>query len=142
MRFVDFKMKDLIGKTVVWSTSDTVKRETTKVITKIAETLTTGFRIEGQPDRLFAYRHGHEILPEGRKRVTYGTVSQCEMITEEQAEKIKEAIVTIREKKELFHYIIGHQVHFLQLSVKDLKTIATKLKKVEADKFKRQPVKP
>lgn len=138
MRFVDFKMKDLLGKTVVWSTSDTVKRETTKVITKIAETLTTGFRIEGQPDRLFSYRHGHELLPEGRKRLTYGTVSQCKLITEDDAEKIKEAIVTIREKKEMIHYIIGHQNNFFKLPLRDLRTISTKLKKVEFDKFKRE----
>jgi hypothetical protein len=138
MRFIDFKMRDLIGQTVAWKTSDTVNRKTEVIIDKISETNKLGFRIEGRPEKLFSYKHGHEILPEGRKRLTYGTVSLCQLVTDEHAGKIVNQTAIMAAKKQFVQFITDNQNNLWKLPLKDLKTFVTKIKKLNEDGTKRE----
>src|SRR5258705_12221754 len=94
MKFTDFKQKDLVGKLVLWTTSNVVANEDTKIILPIVVATRFGFQIEGNSDKWFSYQ-GFEKIVSGKRG---GPVSYCKLITDSDAEDIKKKFTDSIEK--------------------------------------------
>lgn len=138
MKFIDFKTHQLIGMPVVWTTGNNSTGKGVKVITKISETNREGFRIESDPVKIFSYKNGHEKLTEGKRRVSYASISQCELINEDDANELKSKFEILKKKKDTIQFIMANQIHLTKLSLRDLERFSSKLKLATSDGFKRE----
>lgn len=74
---------ELLGKDVLWETGHTYESSTSKWLRKIEKVTKTGYRISGQPDRLFSLRDGQEKGLQGKQNMAM--ISQCTVITPAEA---------------------------------------------------------
>lgn len=90
MKFTDFKPEELIGKLVLYESGSSYGG-TTKSIYTIVNVTKTAFKIGREPhpplDALFSLTDGYQKGLRGRQNM--GIISHCELITEEQAAKLR-----------------------------------------------------
>jgi hypothetical protein len=128
-------MRQLVGKTVVWTKSNTIVNETTKVITKITVTGPYGFRVAADEGKMFNYNNGHEKTV--NHRLPHGVVSKCDLVSEDDVQEMRSQFLEIKHRKDLIKFIVDEQTKLFKMPMKDLKTFVTKMKKVDADGFRR-----
>ena len=101
MKFTDFEPKELIGKTVLYVSGQSYSENRSKYIRKINRVTKTGFSIVGI-NALFSFNGNQKGLT-GRHNM--GTISECKLITEEEANQYREEWKMKREHKIMFDYI-------------------------------------
>ena len=100
MKFSDFENpQDLVGKTVLYESGQTYSEHRRKSIVKIEKVTNTGFRVSTMPDTMFSLIDGTQKGLTGR--INMGTISECKLITDEQANELRQQWRRIREEKEL-----------------------------------------
>ncbi len=101
MNFKDFENnpQDLVGKRVLYESGMSYSDSKRRSITKIEKVTKTGFRLFAMPDSLFSLNDGSQKGLTGRMNM--GTVSQCTLITEEEAAAYIEKWKRNREEKAL-----------------------------------------
>jgi hypothetical protein len=100
MKFTDFESnpQELVGKLVLYE-SGGIHGGTTRKITKITKVTKTAFKIEGEKESIFSLINGHKKGLTGR--MNWGVVSDCTLITEEEAESLRKKWAENKEKKAL-----------------------------------------
>ena len=111
MQFEDFKPKELLNKLVLFEYGKAYNNSYNKAIRVIDKVLDTGFRISGEPNRLFGFNGWQKGL--GGK-MDIGTYSKCYLITAQQAydyrqewaknKKAKDARLLIKDNLESLSY--------------------------------------
>lgn len=101
MNFKDFKNnpQDLVGKRVLYESGQSYSESRSRSITKIEKVTKNGFRLFAMPDSLFSLNDGSQKGLTGRMNM--GTVSQCTLITDEEAAVYIETWKRNREEKAL-----------------------------------------
>jgi hypothetical protein len=101
MDFKDFQNnpQDLVGKRVLYEGGMSYSDSKRRSITKIEKVTKTGFRLFAMPDSLFSLNDGSQKGLTGRMNM--GTVSQCTLITDEEATAYIETWKQNREEKAL-----------------------------------------
>lgn len=79
MKFTDYTVHELQGKMVLWVTSERVINHHTAKVLPIKSTTNRGFKIFGEPNRVFDYFTGYEKSVNNRSVNRY---SKCRLITE------------------------------------------------------------
>lgn len=120
MKFTDFKQNDLVGKLVLWTTSNVVANEDTKIILPIVVATRFGFQIKDNQDKWFSYQGFEKIV--GGKRG--GPVSYCKLITETNAEDIKKRFADSMEKSKHIDTILANKKNLFRLDVAQLEQMA------------------
>src|SRR6185436_10786918 len=116
MKFTNYKQKDLVGKLVLWTTSNVVANEATKLILPIVVATRFGFQIENNPDKWFSYQGFEKIV--GGKRS--GPISYCKLITEADAEDIRKKFTDSVEKSRYIDIILANKKKLFRLDVAQL----------------------
>ena len=101
MEFKDFKNnpQELVGKRVLYESGQSYSDSKRRSITKIEKVTKTGFRLFAMPDSLFSLNDGSQKGLTGRMNM--GTVSQCTLITDEEANQLREQWMRNKEEKAL-----------------------------------------
>lgn len=121
MKFTNYKQKDLVGKLVLWTTSNVVANEATKVILPIVNATRFGFQIEGNPDKWFSYQGFEKIV--GGKRGS--PISYCKLITETDAENLKNDYNESMAKSRYIDIILANKKKLFRLDVEQLEQISS-----------------
>lgn len=123
MKFTDFRMRDLVGKAVVWTVGGEGKG-TQRTVTKIKSTLSEGFVIEAE-DRLFNYYNGRQRATTGRMD---WTESYCQLISETQIDQLRKEWKVTQKKQLLIQSIKENLKNLDFLEVNQLEQLEQKLK--------------
>jgi len=101
MKFIDFEnnTQDLVGKFVLYESGMSYSDSRNRSIIKIEKVTKTGFRLLLMPDKLFSLSDGYQKGLNGR--MDMGTISQCTLITEEEANNYRQSWKRNREEKAL-----------------------------------------
>jgi hypothetical protein len=101
MEFKDFQdnPQELVGKTVLHQTSFSYSDNKKNTLTKIEKVTKTGFRISTSPTILFDLIDGMQKGLNGKTDMGYR--SQCSLLTDEEANQIRERWKQNRLEKEL-----------------------------------------
>lgn len=128
MKFIDFKLKDLVGKPVLWTRAGD-SSGVVKMLTRISRTLKQGFEVEGGEGKIFNYNNGHQRAEDGRM---YTILSMCELVTNEDIiairadwDIIKENIRQEKIKKQ--EQLLTDNLERRQKLVKDIEVLQDKL---------------
>lgn len=124
MRFTDFRMRDLIGKPVLWTIGGQGKG-TIKTITKIRSCGDTGFTIEGESDdRIFNYRNGHQKALTGRME---HTISFCQLLDEEKIIELRDKWEQDKYKQQLVETIRTNVDKLINVPVQHLENLVLQI---------------
>ncbi len=85
MKFTDFKPEELVGKLVLYSSGKSYNNRLNQAIRTIERITTTGFRISKHESIVFNFNGDQKGL---NSRADIGTISRCELITEEKAKEL------------------------------------------------------
>jgi len=101
MEFRDFdnNRQDLIGKTVVYESGQSYSDRRNRSLIKINKITKTGFRLSTMPNALFSFVDGSQKGLGGK--MDMGTISQCKLVTDEEANNIREQWKRNKEEKAL-----------------------------------------
>ncbi len=90
MEFKDFEnnYEELIGKTVLYEIGQSYSEKRSRSLIKIEKVTKTGFRLFSMPDALFSFIDGRQKGLTGRMYM--GTISKCRLVTDEEANQIRE----------------------------------------------------
>ncbi len=117
-------MRDLVGKPVLWTIGGQGKG-TIKTITKIRGVVDTGFMIEGEPDRIFNYRNGHQKAITGRMEFT---VSVCELLEANEIVELKDKWEKDKYKQQLIETIKSNIDILMHVPVQHLENLVSQIK--------------
>lgn len=101
MEFKDFenKYEELVGKTVLYESGQSYSNNRRRSLNKIERVTKTGFRISSLPDALFSFVDGSQ---KGlNDRMYMGTISKCKLLTDEEADEIRQQWKRNREERAL-----------------------------------------
>ena len=107
MEFKDFKnnYEELIGKTVLYESGQSYSEKRSRSLIKIEKVTKTGFRLFSMPDALFSFIDGSQKGLTGRigltGRMYMGTISKCRLVTDEEANQIREQWKRNKEERAL-----------------------------------------
>jgi len=90
MEFKDFQhnYEELIGKTVLYESGQSYSERRSWSLVKITKVTKTGFRLFSMPDYLFGFIDGKQ---KGlTDKIYMGTVSKCRLVTDEEANELRE----------------------------------------------------
>lgn len=90
MEFKDFEnnYEELIGKTVLYESGQSYSDKRSRSLIKIEKVTKTGFRLFSMPDALFSFIDGSQKGLTGRMYM--GTISKCRLVTDDEANQIRE----------------------------------------------------
>lgn len=90
MEFKDFEnnYEELIGKTVLYERGQSYSEKKSRSLIKIEKVTKTGFRLFSMPDALFSFIDGSQKGLKGRMYM--GTISKCRLVTDEEANQLRE----------------------------------------------------
>lgn len=90
MDFKDFENnpQELIGKTVLYERGRSWSDKTNRSLIKIEKVTKTGFRLFLMPDALFSFVDGS--MKGLTNRMDMGTISKCTLVTDEEANQLRE----------------------------------------------------
>lgn len=86
MKFTDYTVHELQGKMVLWTTSERVIDHHTAKVLPIKTTTNKGFKIFGEPHRVFDYFTGYEKSVNNKPVNRY---SKCKLITEQERKQLE-----------------------------------------------------
>lgn len=107
IKFSDFMPFELIGKTVLYQYGKSYNQNLNKALRKIEKVTSTGFRITKESG-LFSLRDGYMKGLNGK--MDAGTISKCELITEDKANELRKEWAENRTIK-LFKDIISENIN-------------------------------
>lgn len=126
MRFIDFTIRQLVGKPVLWTIGGQGKGDV-RTITKIKNCLSSGFTIECDSEgRVFNYYNGHQKALTGRVTHTY---SFCKLVDEKDIDNIKEKWKIDSEKIAIIDWIKSNINDLSHLTIDQLKSIQSIIQK-------------
>lgn len=126
MRFIDFTMRQLVNKPVIWVIGGQGKG-VTKTITKIKSCLSSGFTIDCDSEgRVFNYYNGHQKALTGR--ITH-TSSFCTLVDESELENIRLKWKGDSEKMVVVESIKANIKNLSNLTIEQLQKIENIIKK-------------
>lgn len=101
MEFKDFEnnYEELVGKTVLYESGQSYSNDRRRYLVKIEKVTKTGFRISSLPDALFSFVDGSQKGLNGRMYM--GTISKCKLLTDEEADEIRQQWKRNREERAL-----------------------------------------
>jgi len=101
MEFKDFENnpQELIGKTVLYESGMSFSDKRTRSLMKIEKVTKTGFKLFAMPDKMFSLINGSRKGLTGRENM--GTISKCKLLTDEEANQLREKWKQNKEVKEL-----------------------------------------
>jgi len=101
MEFKDFEnnTQELIGKTVLYESGMSYSDNKRRSLMKIEKVTKMGFRLFTMPDTMFSLIDGRQKGFNGRMNM--GTISQCKLVTDEEANQLREQWERNKEKKAL-----------------------------------------
>lgn len=101
MEFKDFEAnpKELIGKLVVYESGQVYSKTRVMSLHHIWKVTKTGFRLVGKPTKLFRLKDGQEKGLNGRMNMS--TISICRLVSEDEANQLKELWKQIKEERAL-----------------------------------------
>jgi len=101
MEFKDFEnnYEELIGKTVLYESGQSYSEKRSRSLIKIEKVTKTGFRLFSMPDALFSFIDGSQKGLTGRMYM--GTISKCRLVTDEEANQIREQWKRNKEERAL-----------------------------------------
>jgi len=101
MEFKDFEnnTQELIGKTVLYESGMSYMDNKRRSLMKIEKVTKTGFRLFTMPDTMFSLIDGSQKGLTGRMNM--GTISQCKLVTDEEANQLREQWKRNKEEKAL-----------------------------------------
>lgn len=97
MEFKDFSdnPQELVGKTVLYESGFTYSEKRDRYLVKIEKVTKTGFKITSFPYYLFSLTEGYR---KGlNRRADIGTISRCTLVTDEEADQLREEWMRKRE---------------------------------------------
>lgn len=106
MDFKDFegKYQELIGRTVLYESGHTYSEKRNRSLLKIQKVLKTGFRLFSMPDSLFSLIDGRQ---KGlNSKFDMSTISQCTLLTDDEANQLREQWKRIKAENELRNKIM------------------------------------
>ncbi len=100
MEFKDFENKDeLVGKTVLYESGQSYSDNRRRSLMKIEKVTKTAFKLFAMPDTMFSLIDGSQKGLNGRMNM--GTVSQCKLVTDEEANSLREQWKRNKEERAL-----------------------------------------
>ena len=101
MEFKDFEnnYEELIGKTVLYESGLSYSEKRSRSLIKIEKVTKTGFRLFSMPDALFSLIDGSQKGLTGRMYM--GTISKCRLVTDEEANQLREQWKRNKEERAL-----------------------------------------
>ena len=101
MEFKDFENnpQELIGKTVLYESGMSYSDNKRRSLMKIEKVTKTSFRLFTMPDTMFSLIDGSQKGLTGRMNM--GTISQCKLVTDEEANQLREQWKRNKEEKAL-----------------------------------------
>lgn len=101
MKFQDFdnNRHKLIGKTVAYESGQSYSNRRSMSLIKIDKVTKTGFRLSTMPNTLFSFVDGSQKGLTGRMNMA--TISQCKLVTDEEANNLREKWKRNKEEKAL-----------------------------------------
>lgn len=101
MEFKDFENnpQELIGKTVLYESGMSYSDNKRRSLIKIEKVTKTGFRLFTMPDTMFSLIDGSQKGLTGRMNM--GTISRCQLVTDEEANQLREQWKRNKEEKAL-----------------------------------------
>ena len=101
MEFKDFENnpQELIGKTVLYISGMSYSDNKRRSLIKIEKVTKTGFRLFTMPDTMFSLIDGSQKGLTGRMNM--GTISRCQLVTDEEANQLREQWKRNKEEKTL-----------------------------------------
>jgi hypothetical protein len=101
MKFKDFEnnTQELLGKIVLYESGMSYSDKKKRSLMKIEKVTKTGFRLFTMPDTMFSLIDGSQKGLTGRMNM--GTISQCKLVTDEEANQLREKWKLNKEEKAL-----------------------------------------
>ena len=101
MEFKDFEnnIQELVGKTVLYESGMSFEDNKRRSLIKIEKVTKLGFRLFTMPDKMFSLINGSQKGLAGRMNV--GTISHCQLVTDEEANELREQWRKNKEEKAL-----------------------------------------
>ena len=101
MKFKDFEnnTQELVGKTVLYESRVSYSDNKRRSLMKIEKVTKTGFRLFTMPDTMFSLIDGSQKGLTGRMNM--GTISECKLVTDEEANQLREQWKRNKEEKAL-----------------------------------------
>jgi hypothetical protein len=101
MEFKDFEnnTQELIGKTVLYERGMSYSDKKIRSLIKIEKVTKTGFRLFTMPDKMFSLIDGSQKGLTGRMNM--GTISICQLVTDDEANQLREQWKRNKEEKAL-----------------------------------------
>jgi len=101
MEFKDFEnnTQELVGKTVLYESGMSYSDNKRRSLMKIEKVTKTGFRLFTMPDKTFSLIDGSQKGLTGRMNM--GIISQCKLVTDEEANQLREQWKRNKEEKAL-----------------------------------------
>ena len=101
MKFKDFEnnTQELVGKTVLYESGASFSDNRSRSLMKIEKVTKTAFRLFTMPDTMFSLIDGSQKGLTGRMNMA--TISQCKLLTDEEANQLREQWKRNKEEKAL-----------------------------------------
>lgn len=123
MKFTDYRMKELVGKSILWISGGEGKG-TVKTVAKISRVLSAGFMISCDDERIFNYYNGHQKAITGRMNHAF---SYCKLVNDDQINDLTKLWDELSVKQELVASILLNKKKMLKLSTEQLQQLDEQL---------------
>lgn len=101
MEFKDFENNydELVGKTVLYEIGQTYSDKRNWLLLRIDKVTKAGFKLFSMPNALFSFRDGSQKGLTARAHMS--TISQCRLVTEEEADELRRQWAQNKREREL-----------------------------------------